>query len=110
MQINFYSQCVFSGCHQQDSTYGLPSRVVLEKQKNATATATQQERLVPLDDRVRNLEAVTLAFAAETNQSLSAVPGLINFAKVSKLSFLYWGGGGGGRRLVLVLGITEIGI
>lgn len=39
-------------------------------------------KLTRLSDRVTNLEAVTIAFTAENNLPLSAVPKLIQFSQV----------------------------
>lgn len=52
---------------------------VQSKEKPVTLTSVK--------DRTSNLEALTLAFAAEKGLSLSSVPDLIEYAKVSCLLF-----------------------
>ena len=50
--------------------------------KAAAASPEESAPLTSVQDRVSNLEAMTLAFAAEKGLSLSAVPDLIAYAKV----------------------------
>lgn len=69
-----------------DSIYGVhpslkPEHVSVDKQVT--------DPLVPLDDRIKNLEALTLGFLAENSLPLTLVPKLLTYAQVSgTLSFL----------------------
>lgn len=45
--------------------------------------STVLEPLTPLDDRIKNMEAMTLAFLAENNMPLTMAPKLLDFSKVS---------------------------
>ena len=66
--------------HEIQSAYARPPA-------SGSGDAVEQEpvrrkKLTMVNDRVIDMEALTVAFAAENNMSLSSVPKLITFAKV----------------------------
>lgn len=69
----------------RDGTYGV-SPMLLENIPKELEKP--MDPLVPFDDRLRNLEALTVGFVAENSLSLSLTPKLLAFAKVNHLMYL----------------------
>lgn len=57
------------------------------KSNPAVQSSAKQVPLTSVQDRTSNLEAMTLAFAAEKGLSLSMVPDLIDYTKVTLLFY-----------------------
>ena len=71
----FFSGIPASSCHD----YGIHPQFT---GRESTTDAVPSPPLVPLQDRVQNLHAMTCAMVAECSLSLNTVPTLIAWAKV----------------------------
>ena len=85
-------KCAGDRVEDIQSAYGRPPPHQAEASASCSSAHPPKEkkpaRLTPTADRTFNMEALTLAFVAETNIALSSVPKLIEFAKVSNTIFL----------------------